>query len=149
MREAIIILSIFILNLFHTNAQNFNKIELLRIENKLILQENYSAIKLPDEIAKGEKWNNYNADNPDTFLEILQDEHHSRCHILIQTDFFGNVEYVAVSNGLNAIINKKEKPKFVFEHCLQDLNNGFSNQQENILKIINCIVERLETCTQK
>ena len=149
MKRSPVILIIVLLISFQTYSQNIYKMELLRIDNKLILPENYSSIKLPDEIAKGKRWNNYNSENIDTYLEILQDEHHSHFHILVQTDFFGNVEYAAVNNNLNAIINKKDKPRFVFEHCLLELNNGFSNQQENIQKIINCIVERLEMCIQK
>ena len=130
------------------NSQ-YLKIELLRIETKTILPENYSQIILPGLTVKGKNWNRYDTENMDTFIEILQDDHHNRSHILVQTDFFGNVQYTAVSNNIYTIINKKDKPKFVFDHCMEDLNNGFSGQQENIDKIIACITERLETCCQK
>ena len=130
------------------NSQ-YLKIELLRIETKTILPENYSQIILPGLTAKGKNWNRYDAENMDTFIEILQDDHHNRSHILVQTDFFGNVQYAAVSNNIYTTLNKKDKPKFVFDHCMEDLNNGFSSQQENIEKIIVCIIERLVTCCQK
>ena len=130
-------------------SQNFSKLELIRIDNKLILPENYSPVKLPEGIFRGKTSNKYNPENSDTFLDIIRDGHHGRYHILVQTDFFGNIEYVAVSNGLLILINNKDKPTFAFEHCLQELNNGFSSQQENIEKLVNCILERMEICCQK
>lgn len=149
MKIFLVILQLIIYSHIQIYAQNFLKLELLRIENKLILSENYSIIKIPEEVSKGLGWNSFDSKNPDTFLELMQDIHHIKSHILIQTDFFGNVKYAAVSNNLNQIISKKDIPNFLFEGCLKKLNNGFSNQQENIEQVINCIIERLESCTQK
>ena len=130
-------------------SQNFSKIDRIRIDTKLILPENYSPVKLPEGIFRGKIYNKYNPENNDTFLDIIRDGRHGRYHILVQTDFFGNIEYVAVNNSLLILINNKDKPKFAFEHCLEELNNGFSNQQENIEKLVNCVLERMEICSQK
>ena len=134
---------------FYTVKSQFQKLDLMRIDTKTILIENYNQFRLPPMTSKGADWNNYNPDNRETFLEILQDNHLKKAHILIQTDFFGNINYVALSNNINALLNKKDKPSFIFDHCIQEINNGFSNQMENIIILTNCIIDRLEYSIKK
>lgn len=148
MKRAILVIVIMMIN-NSIYSQNFIKLELLRVQNKLILPENYATVKLPNEVAKDNGWNLYDRNDDDTYLEILQDSHHNRSHILIQTDFFGNVKYAAVSNNLNSLITKKEIPTFILESCLKSLNNGFSKEQENIEILVNCVISRLEVCITK
>lgn len=133
-----------------SNAQGqFIKLELIRIETKTILPENYSQILLPANTQKKRNMNHYDPDNPDTYIELLQDYQHKRAHVLVQADFYGNLLYVAVSNNILTLIVQKEKPLFVFNQCLEDVNNGFFSLQENIEKIIKCILDRLSTASYK
>ena len=141
---------LFILNAnLQLFSQNIIKLELLRVDNRLILPENYQLIKLPDEVIRGTHANTYDPANPDTFVELLKDVRNNHFQIIIQTDFFGNLTYASVCNSLGPLLNKKTIPYFLFERCLKELNSGFLTQQENIQILINCTVDRLENSLQK
>ena len=143
---------VFILLLFNVNFNVFGqyiKLDLLRIDTKFILQENYSQLFLQDKGSNNGNLNKLDLNCADNFIEILQDPNHKRAHILIQTNFFGEIQYVAVSNNIFLAIDRKDKPKFIFNKCLSEVRNGVANAQENIDKIINCILNRLEDCINK
>lgn len=131
------------------DAQTYFKIELLRIENKLILPDNYTQITLLEVRGTTNTLNKYDYTNLDTFIQIIENAHHERFHILIQEDFIGNITYVAVSNKLSKIILAKTIPNFLFNQCLEQINDGFSNKDIYLQIVVSCILARAELCSEK
>lgn len=146
-----IILAIICIQFLHNKilGQSFFRIELIRIENKLILPENFTQIKLPEVILISRGLNKYVCTNNDTYLQIIENDRHERYHILIQKDFIGNITYLAVSNLLSKIILKKTNPTFIFDQCLQTINDGYIDKGENLLNAIACIIDRAELCNER
>ena len=132
---------------FLPQAQTFNKGYLSIIPTAQIIPENYFVIKLQPEMIADSKANLFDVNNTDTRLQVLVDNTGKKYHILLQTNFMGRVTFLSISNNLSLIYNKKEKPMFVFENCMQDLNTSIS-QSQNIETALNCIIGRLEYCSK-
>ena len=142
---------IFILMTIHfpflSNAQTFNKGYLSIVPTVQIIPENYFTIKMQPEMIGDSKANLFDINNADTHLQILIDNTGKKYHILLQTNFMGKVTYLSISNNLVPIFNKKEKPMFMFESCVQDLNTSIS-QNQNIETALSCVIGRLEYCSK-
>ena len=128
-------------------AQNFNKGYVSIVATAQVIPENYFLIKLNPEMIGDQHANVFDINNTDTHLQVLIDNTGKKYHILLQTNFMGKVTYLSISNNLVPIFNKKEKPMFMFENCIQDLNTSIS-QNQNIETALSCIVGRLEYCSK-
>jgi hypothetical protein len=145
--KKLFLLLIFINTSIISNSQSFNKGHLSIVPTVQIIPENYFIIKLPPEMIADSKANYFDINNTDTHLQILTDNKGKKYHILLQTNFMGRVTFLSISNNLSAIFNKKEKPMFIFENCIQDLNTYISPGQ-NIEAALNCVIGRLEYCSK-
>ena len=135
---------IFNISLF-SKAKTFNKGYLSIINTAQIIPENYFTIILQPEMVADPKVNLFDVNN-DTRLQVLADNTGKKYHILLQTNFMGRVTFLSISNNLAVIFNKKEKPMFVFENCILDLNTSIS-QSQNIETALNCVIKRVEYCS--
>jgi hypothetical protein len=130
-----------------SKAQTFNKGNLSPISTGQIIQENYLTIRLNPEQVADPKANLFDISNTDTHLQVLIDNSGRKYHILLQTNFTGRVTFLSISNNLSIIFNKKDKPMFIFDNCIQDLNT-FILPKQNIETAIKCVIERLEYCSR-
>lgn len=145
--KKLIIISIFIAVFLAAKSQSFNKGSLSIISTAQIIPENYFVIRLQSEMITDSKVNQFDINNTDTHLQILIDNTGKKYHILLQTNFMGKVTFLSISNNLAVTFNKKEKPMFVFENCIQDLNTSIS-QKQNIETALSCVIGRLEYCSK-
>jgi len=142
---------IFILVIMHFSflsiAQTFNKGYFSIVPKAQMIAENYFTIKLQPEMIADPKANLFDINNADTHLQVLIDNTGKKYHVLLQTNFMGKVTYLSISNNLVPNFNKKEKPMFLFENCIQDLNTSIS-QNQNIETALSCVIGRLEYCSK-
>lgn len=127
------------------NAQQFSTGELATIKPLQVIVENYTQVNLSEDIIKDQQANRFDINNPYTYLQIILDAKTSRYHILFQTSFTGKILFLSYSNNLSVIFNKKNKPMFLFTHCLKKINNHLSSIQI-IDAVITCMLERLNYC---
>ncbi len=145
--KKIFIISISLYFSLFVKSQTFNKASLSIISTAQIITENYFVIKLQSEMVSDPKANQFDINNADTRLQILIDNTGKKYHILLQTNFMGKVTFLSISNNLSTLFNKKERPMFVFENCIQDLNTSIS-QNQNIETALSCVIGRLEYCSK-
>jgi hypothetical protein len=134
---------------FHSiiaTAQSFSRSEQTIIPAFQLIIENYSKISLVPELINDASANLFDATNASTYLQVLTSGAGKKYHILLQVNLMGKVVYLAISNNLASTFNKKEKPMFGFNHCMNELNS-FMLARQNIDAAISCILERLEYCS--
>lgn len=128
------------------HSQYFTKAELFVISPGQVLPENYTTINLGAEVITDETANLFQSNNPETRLQVISDISGNRYHILLQTNFSGKITYLAISNNLEQAFNKREKPMFLFNQCIKQLNS-YNSPQQNIEAAIQCVMKRLEYCS--
>ena len=126
-------------------AQQFSTGELSTIKPSQIIIGNYSVVNLSKEIIEDQMANQFDINNPYTYLQIVNDAMSGRYHILFQTEFTGKILFLSYSNNLSELFNKKSKPMFLFTRCLKEINNHISSIQI-INAVVECILERLNYC---
>lgn len=143
-----IFLSLLLLILYSNNvrSQQFSNSELSVIKTSQVIIENYTSITLSKEIIDETMANHFDIGNPYTYLQVINDESGNRYHILFQTNFNGKILFLSYSNNLSALLNKKDKPMFLFTRCLKEINNAISSVQVTNTAI-KCIVDRLNYCS--
>ncbi len=128
-------------------AQSFSKTHHSPVQTCNVILDNYTSLVLKAYNKSLSNINHFDPGNPYTFIQTIQDENDKTYQILYQTDFGGNVLFLAYSNNLEDIFNRTEKPLFRFLSCIGNVNaSDFST--ENIEKSVNCIVERLNYCRE-
>ena len=127
-------------------AQQFSTGELATIKPSQVIIENYSPVKLSKEIIDDVMANRFDINNPYTYLQIVNDAAFNRYHILFQTGFTGKILFLSYSNNLSALFNKKNKPIFLFTHCLKEINDHISSIQV-VDAVVTCILDRLNYCS--
>ena len=132
---------------FNSLAQQFSTAEISTIKPVRVIIENYTCVNLSGEVIDDALANIFDINNPYTYLQIVNDAAGKSYHILLQTNFMGKILFLAYSNNLSAVFNKKEKPKFLLLHCLKEINNHLSSVQV-MDEAVKCIVERLNYCSE-
>ena len=127
-------------------AQSFNRSDQSIIPASQVIIENYSKINLGSELISDANANRFDPNNATTYLQVLSGSGGRKYHILLQANLVGKISFLAISNNLSAVFNKKEKPMFAFTHCMNELNS-FMSARQNIDAAVNCIMERLEYCS--
>lgn len=148
MNKFIIQISCFVflsVNNGNSQAQQFTTGELSTIKPSQVIIENYVPVKLSKEMQEDQNANRFDISNPYTYLQVVTDVFGSRYHILFQTGFTGKLLFLSYSSNLSVLFNKKNKPMFLFNHCLRKVNNYISSIQI-IEETIKCILERLNYC---
>jgi hypothetical protein len=142
-----ILLSFLILLLYkNLKSQQFSNSELSVIKTSQVIIENYTVVTLSKEIIDETMANRFDAANPYTYLQVINDESGNSYHILFQTNFNGKILFLSYSNNLSALFNKRDKPMFLFTRCLKEINNAISSVQVTNTAI-KCIVDRLNYCS--
>ncbi len=111
-----------------------------------VLLTQYTPILLPAYLGSTEQLNRFSKDNPYTYIQVLTDRSAQNYHLLYQTDFYGKILFLAVSNNVTWLMNKPDKPLFAFNTCIRKINNSLFAMQ-NAETAIECIIARLEYCS--
>ena len=123
-------------------AQQYSTTELSIIKPSQVILENYTRVNLSNETIGDPMANIFDLHNPYTYLQMIIDAAGNRYHIILQTNFFGKILFLCYSNNLSAVFNKKDKPQFLFRHCLKEMNNHLSAVQVTNTAI-KCVLDRL------
>lgn len=146
-----ILIPIFLLSAMlaasNTPAQSFFRADRMSADPRKLIAENYSVIRLPDAGNEEMKMNVFSRDNPYTWLQLIADERQKVYHVIYQTSFTGRLLYLGISNNLLALFSKKEKPMFVFNSCLEKLQDELMSEKIQE-KAVDCILERLAYCSR-
>ena len=126
-------------------AQQYNATELSPVKPSQVLIENYTRINLAKEVTDDAMANQFDSNNPYTYLQLLNDEKGNMYHIVFQTNFYGKILLLAYSNNMAGLFNKVDKPMFLFQHCLKEMNVQLSPVQVTRIAI-KCVVDRLNYC---
>lgn len=127
-------------------SQVFSKAEQSVIFPSQIMFENYTAIPLPV-AADGLMFNQFDRNNPYTYLQLIKDGSGGNYQVLFQTDFYGKIYLLAYSNNLHRVFGRNDKPFFAFQSCIKKVNKIFFTLQ-NAEAAINCILDRLNYCSE-
>ena len=141
-------LEIFFLLLLSFNcvtgfSQPFEKQQPISAVASQIIINNYTAVSLE----AGKKSVAFNLSDIYTYIQPVNDKAGNVYHILYQTDFFGKLIYIALSNNLNEIFNCEKKSLIGFYACIKNADK-LSFSTENIDAIINCILTRINYCVE-
>jgi hypothetical protein len=129
----------------HVYAQQFSNGELSVIKPSQVIIQHYVQVTLSKEIIEDAMANRFDANNPYTYMQVLNDESLNRYHILFQTNFLGKILFLSYSSNLSELFNKKDKPMNLFVKCLREINNHISPVQ-TMAAAVNCIADRLNYC---
>jgi len=146
--KTIYITALLCLSMFcRISAQKFSVTEISTIKPSQVIIENYTIITVDNGTADDNKVNRFDGNNPYTYLQMITDDAGNNYHILLQTSLSGKILFLGYSNNLSAVFNKPDKPKFVFQHCLKEINKHITSIQITALAI-KCIIERLNYCSE-
>lgn len=122
-------------------AQTYTKSENISVVPSKIKGSNYTPLFFDNE-SKGKAI--FDLSNPYTYLQIIDDINYNAYHILYQTDFVGNITFLALSNNLMERFNYKKDGFIGYNWCIRKIKkDNFSI--ETINTIIDCILTRLNT----
>lgn len=128
-------------------AQRFMKSQQSVVQATQILIDNYTTVPLCTEKQEAAYLNVFDQSNPYTYIQNLTDADEKIYQILFQTDFWGKLYLLAISNNLAEIFNLSGKPMFRFMSCIKEVNAS-DFPTEDIDKAVNCILERLNYCRE-
>ena len=140
-----IISTSFLLSLcLNVLAQEFNMGLVSAISPDLICINNYTAIAL----GNNKKELRFDKQNPYTYILLINDSQQQRYQLLYQTDFWGDLSFVGLSNNLIAFFECNNDTWTSYWNCNKKaetsvLRSVATEQQ------LNCIVERLNYCVEK
>lgn len=126
-------------------SQQYVAGEMMLIKPYQVIIENYTGVKLVKETSEKSNTPAFDMNNPYTLLQQLTDEKGNNFHILLQTDFLGKLVYLAISNNLSALFNRKDRPMIFFQNCMKEMNHYVLSVQVTAAAV-NCIVDRLNYC---
>lgn len=129
------------------NAQTFSKGHHASMQANQIVIDNYTSITLKNGNKSLSNINQFDSGNPYSYFQNIQDENDKIYQVLYQTDFWGNVLFLAYSNNLNEAFNGIAKPLYRFLSCIETVNAS-DFPTENIERAVNCIIERLNYCRE-
>lgn len=128
------------------NGQGFSLGELSLMKPTQVIIENYTTVFLPLKNSEEPMANRFDMQNPYTYLQIMIDPKTTSYHIIFQTDFWGKVLFLCYSNNLVAVFNRADKPMFLFNRCLKNINDQLSPVQV-VAALLTCMKERLNYCS--
>lgn len=135
---------LILLLIFFSSAygQRYSRISEAKTSPESIIINNYSPLSLP---AAQKKKSSFDITNSDTYMMILRDRNEGICHILYQTDFEGNLNFIALSNNLIGFFNCNDRTLIDFYNCIKKTADAFF-PGELSAKVISCILSRLNSC---
>jgi len=120
-------------------AQTYTKSENISVVPSKINGNNYTPLFFDIE-SKGKAI--FDLSNLYTYLQIIDDINYNSYHILYQTDFVGNITFIALSNNLMERFNYKKDGFIGYNWCIRKIKkDNFSIETTNA--IIDCILTRL------
>lgn len=126
-------------------SQQYVAGEMVLIKPYQVIIDNYTGVKLLKETQEKAITPAFDMNNPYTLLQQVSDEKGNNYHILLQTDFLGKLVYLAISNNLSAIFNRKDRPVFFFQKCMKEMSH-YVLSAEITAAAVKCIIDRLNYC---
>lgn len=130
------------------HAQEFHRGQHMLIPTVQVLPGQYVAIQLPESDTNLPFLNVFDPSNPYTYLQIIYDSRQTPYHIVYQTSFLGKMLFLAYSNNLSPVFNKREKPMYFFQKCIRAMQQYMSPFQVTDAAI-KCIIDRLNYCSEE
>ena len=131
----------------HVFGQEFQRGESLLVQPLHIMPDQFTMIRLPETVISGPDANRYDNGNPYTYMELLFDSRQKTYQVIYQTDFFGKMLFLGISNNLSSLFMRKDKPMFLFQSCIRDMNRMMSPVQV-AEKAMQCLIDRLNYCKE-
>lgn len=131
----------------HILGQEFQRGESLLVQPLHIMPDQFTMIRLPETVISGPDANRYDNGNPYTYMELLFDSRQKTYQVIYQTDFLGKMLFLAISNNLSSLFMRKDKPMFLFQSCIRDMNRMMSPVQV-AEKAMQCLIDRLNYCKE-
>jgi len=133
----------FILLLFRTdsNGQEFSK-GINSITSPFFVNLNYF---IPVKIESNGIEFSFDKENPYTNILLVNNQNQESFQILYQTNIWGDLSYLALSNNLYSYFDCPQKLDLSFFTCIKKARS--SVLKSNIIdEQINCVIERLNQC---
>ena len=143
MRKYLTLLIINTILLSNLNAQKIFKQQLRLAEPAQLIMSNYTAIKFCNDLGPQK----FDINNPYTNLQLLIDEQEKVSHILYQTDFSGNISFVALSNNINERFNCDNTGLLRFCSCIKKIDAHIFDSEKSE-GMIDCILSQLNLCNE-
>jgi hypothetical protein len=125
-------------------AQHFFILDESNADAKKIILENYTSI----ELKKSGKSFSFDKGNLYTFLVTISDSQQSIYEILYQTDFFEQINFLAISSNMTKLFKCEPSNMFSFFDCVSKSEENFLNFSI-VRHIINCVIKRLNDYSNK
>jgi hypothetical protein len=123
-------------------SQAYTKGSQVIVSPAQVLPYHYQLIPLQEHGAPLSGLNQFDNSNLYTYLQLIFDKAGTVYHVLYQTNFTGKILYLAYSNELVQVFEKKQRLSPAFRNCISMLNNYWMASQ-NAEAAINCILNRL------
>jgi len=125
-------------------AQHFFILDESNADAKKIILENYTSI----ELKKSGKSFSFDKENLYTFLVTISDSQQNIYEILYQTDFFEQINFLAISSNMTKLFKCEPTNMISFFDCVSKSEENFLNFSI-VRHIINCVIKRLNDCSNK
>ena len=129
-----------------TQAQTYFRGLQTIVQPSQVIIDNYTGIVLGKRAGNEPGLNQFDRSNPYSYLQVVSDNGGKDYHILFQTNFSGKILFLAYSNNLSPVFNNAGKSMNVFLNCIRQVND-FVSPVQNAETAINCIIERLNYCS--
>lgn len=125
------------------NAQKIFKQQLTLAEPAQLILSNYTTIKSCNDLSTQK----FDINNPYTNLQLLTDEEEQISHILYQTDFSGNISFIALSNNIYGRFNCDNTGLLRFCSCIKKIDTHIFDSEKSE-GMIDCILNQLNFCKE-
>jgi hypothetical protein len=124
----------------HASAQYYYKTERYPIAPAQVLLDQYHPFSLNETPATSENLPSFDVQNPYTYLQVIADDNGKKYHLLMQSDFFGKLLYVAYSENMNGLFKKERGDVLRVSHCMIKKKQESAESME---AIVDCILETI------
>ena len=124
----------------YASAQFYYKTERYHVEPAQVLMDQYHPLSLKEVPAALENLPSFDIHNPYTYMQGIADDNGKKYHLLMQSDFFGKLLYVAWSENMNGLFKKERGDLLRLSHCIIKKKQEFADSIEGI---VDCILETI------
>lgn len=125
---------------FHASAQFYYKTERYPIAPAQVLLDQYQPLSLKETLSASEDLPFFDVRNSYTYIQVISDDNGKKYHLLLQSDFFGKIQYVACSQNMNGLFKKERGDLLRLSHCMEKKKQDPTDSMETI---VDCILETI------
>ncbi len=124
------------------SAQFYYKTERYPIAPAQVLSDQYHALSLNETPAASEDLAFFDARNPYTYIQVIAADNGKKYQLLMQSDFFGKLLYIAWSENMNGLFKKERGDLLRLSHCMIKKKQESADSME---AIVDCILETVNS----